>query len=168
MIHFWANVFFQHFDYYQVLDIVILDYMQNRQKRMYFVQDNGLKPLFCHFLALNGPVFGRNIFFTKIWKGHFSRFTSSLLDAENQKKIMAGSMRTFIADWLTDRQTTGLDYQGLLRVLKIQLLIRWRHMSPWHHQKSNRRKMLMHSGAFLPPDPTALFHKEDHEIQQAI
>ena len=48
--------FFQHFDNHQVLDFVILNHdMQNRRKLMHFEQDNGLKPHFGPFLALNGP-----------------------------------------------------------------------------------------------------------------
>ena len=48
--------FFQHFDHFQVLDVVILDSnMQNRQKLMHFEQENGLKPHFGPFLALIGP-----------------------------------------------------------------------------------------------------------------
>ena len=71
-------IFFQHLDHYQVLDIVILDFnMQNRQKLMHFEQENGLKPHFGPFLALNGPFLGQHIFFTKIQKRHFSRLTSS-------------------------------------------------------------------------------------------
>ena len=49
-------IFFQHFDNHQVLDFVILNHdMQNRRKLMHFEQDNGLKPHFGPFLALNGP-----------------------------------------------------------------------------------------------------------------
>ena len=67
---------FQHFDHYQVLDIVILGHnIQNRQKLMHFEQENGLKPHFGPFLALNGPFSGQHIFFTKIRKHHFSRLT---------------------------------------------------------------------------------------------
>ena len=69
--------FFQHFYQYQVLDIVIIDHnTQNRQKLMHFEQENGLKPHFGPFLALNGPFLGQHIFLTKIRKRHFSRLTS--------------------------------------------------------------------------------------------
>ena len=68
---------FQHFDNHQVLDFVILNHdMQNRQKLMHFEQDNGLKPHFSPFLALNGPFMGQQIFFSKIRKRHFSRLIS--------------------------------------------------------------------------------------------
>ena len=48
---------FQHFDNQQVLDFVILNHdMQNRRKLMHLEQDNGLKPHFGPFMALNGPL----------------------------------------------------------------------------------------------------------------
>ena len=48
--------FFWQLDNHQVLDFVILNHdMQNRRKLMHFEQDNGLKPHFGPFLALNGP-----------------------------------------------------------------------------------------------------------------
>ena len=54
-----ASNFFQHFDHYQVLNIVILDSnMQNRQERTSFEQENVLKPHFGPFLALIGPILG--------------------------------------------------------------------------------------------------------------
>ena len=69
--------FFQHFSHHQVLDLVILDHhTQNRRKLMHFEQDNGLKPHFGPFLALNGPFLGQQIFFSKIRKRHFSRLIS--------------------------------------------------------------------------------------------
>ena len=69
--------YLQHFDPHQILDIVILNHnMQNRQERMSFEQENGLKPHFGPFLALNGPFLGQHIFLTKIRKRHFSRLTS--------------------------------------------------------------------------------------------
>ena len=37
--------------------------MQNRQKLMIFEQENGQKPHFSPFLALNGPFLGQHIFF---------------------------------------------------------------------------------------------------------
>ena len=39
--------------------------MQNRQKLMIFEEENGLKPHFGPFLALNGPFLGPRIFFRK-------------------------------------------------------------------------------------------------------
>ena len=79
--------------------------MQNRQKLMIFEQENGQKPHFSPFLALIGPFLGQHIFFSKIRKRHFSRLISGYLDAKNQKKLMAGNMRTCVADRLTDRRT---------------------------------------------------------------
>ena len=65
---------------------------------MHFEQENGLKPHFGPFLALNGLFLGQHIFFKKIKKRHLSTLTSGYLNAKNQKKLMAGSMRTFVTD----------------------------------------------------------------------
>ena len=64
---------------------------------MHFEQENGLKPHFGPFLALNGPFLGQHIFFFQK-----SKNVTGYLDAKNQKKVMAGSMRTFVTDRLTD------------------------------------------------------------------
>ena len=72
---------------------------------MIFEQEKGQKPHFSPFLALNGPFLGQHIFFSKIQKCHFSRLISGYLDAKNQKKLMAGNMRTCVADGQTDGQT---------------------------------------------------------------
>ena len=74
---------------------------------MHFEQANSLKPHFSPFLALNGPFMGQQIFFSKIQKRHFSTLISGYLGAKNQKKLMAGNMRTCVADGLTDGQTDG-------------------------------------------------------------
>ena len=51
---------------YKILGTVILNLdMQNRQNPMHFEQENGLKPHFGPFLALNGPFLGQHIFFLK-------------------------------------------------------------------------------------------------------
>ena len=66
--------FFQHVKNHQVLDIIILNHnMQNCQKLMIFEEENGLKPHFGPFLALNGPFLAHQIFFSKIGLRHFSR-----------------------------------------------------------------------------------------------
>ena len=72
--------------------------MQNRRKLMHINQENDLKPHFGPFLALNCPFLGQHIFFSKIQKRHFSRLISGYLDAKNQKKLMAGNMRTCVTD----------------------------------------------------------------------
>ena len=69
--------------------------MQNQQNLMHFDQENDQKPHFGPFLALNGPFLGKHIFFSKIQKRHFSRLISGYHDAKNQKKLVAGNMRTF-------------------------------------------------------------------------
>ena len=51
------------------------------------------------------PISGRNIFFSKIRKRLFSRLILGWHDGENQKKLMPGSMRTFVTD-RPDGQTT--------------------------------------------------------------
>ena len=62
-----AAIFFHHFNNLPVLDIVILNHnKQNQQKLMHFLKENGLKPHFGPFSALNGPFLGQHIFFTKI------------------------------------------------------------------------------------------------------
>ena len=66
MAYFRASIFFQHLSHHQVLDLVIFDHnAQNSQKLMHFEQDNGLKPYFGPFLALNGPFLGHTFFFQK-------------------------------------------------------------------------------------------------------
>ena len=76
--------------------------MHNQQNLMHSEQINDQKPHFGPFLALNGPFLGKHIFFSKIQKRHFSRLISGYHDAKNQKKLMAGNMRTCVADGLTD------------------------------------------------------------------
>ena len=72
--------------------------MQNRRKLMHINQENDIKPHFGPFLAQNCPFLGQHIFFSKIQKRHFSRLISGYLDAKNQKKLMAGNMRTCVTD----------------------------------------------------------------------
>ena len=79
--------------------------MQNRRKLMHINQENDIKPHFGPFLAQNCPFLGQHIFFSKIQKRHFSRLISGYLDAKNQKKLMAGNMRTCVTDGRTDRLT---------------------------------------------------------------
>ena len=67
---------------------------------MIFEEENGLKPHFGPFLALNGPFLGQHIFFQKSF-----RLISGYLDAKNQKKLMTGNMRTCVTDRQTDRLT---------------------------------------------------------------
>ena len=61
--------------------------------------------------------FWANTFFSKIQKRHFSRLTKGLLDAKNLKKLMVGSVRTSVADRLTDGQTDGAGFIRTQRVL---------------------------------------------------
>ena len=83
------QIFFQHLDSHQVLNIVILNHnMQNRQKLMHFEQDNGLKPHFGPFLALNGPFQGQQIFFQHF--SHHQVLDLLTLDhiTQNRQKLM--------------------------------------------------------------------------------
>ena len=57
--------------------------MQNRQKLMIFEEENGLKPHFGPFLALNGPFLAPHIFFRK---SGFVTFLDSL-EASLMQKI---------------------------------------------------------------------------------
>ena len=51
--------FFQHLKHHQVLDIITPNHdMQDQGKVMDLEQENGLKPHFGPFLALNGPILG--------------------------------------------------------------------------------------------------------------
>ena len=75
---------------------------------MIFEQENGQKPHFSPFLALIGPFLGQHIFFSKIQKRHFSRLISGYLDAKNQKKLMAGNMRTCVTDRRTSEERVDL------------------------------------------------------------
>ena len=78
MAHFRASNFFQHFNHYQVLDLVILDHnTQNRRKLMHSEQDNGLKPHFGPFLALIGPILGPTIFLSAFWPPLATRYHNS-------------------------------------------------------------------------------------------
>ena len=67
--------------------------MQNRQKLMHINQENDLKPHFGPFLALNGLLFGHNIFFSKIGLRQFPLFIAGYHHAKNQENLMTGSMR---------------------------------------------------------------------------
>ena len=73
---------------------------------MHFKQENGLKPHFGLFLALNGPFLAHNIYFSKIGLRHFSSFIMGYDHAKNQKYLMAGSMR-ILRCGQTDGQTEG-------------------------------------------------------------
>ena len=82
-----------------MLDVVILIYnTENQQNLTHLEQENDQKPHFGPFLALNCPFLAQHIFFSKIQKRHFSRLISGYLDAKNQKKLMAGNMRTCVAE----------------------------------------------------------------------
>ena len=62
----------------------------------------------CGFCGLEN----RNIFFLKIGLRHFSPLTLEQLHAKNLRNPMMGSMRTFVTDGRTDRQTDGPGYIG--------------------------------------------------------
>ena len=72
---------------------------------MHFDQENGLKPHFGPFLALNGPFWANTFFFQKSKNVTFLDLIKANLMQKNQKKLMAVSMRTFVIDRLTDRLT---------------------------------------------------------------
>ena len=65
------------------------------------------KPHFRPFLAKKN---GQNNFFSKIGLRHFSSLIDPQNILENQKKLMAGNMRTFVTDGQTDRQTDGAGF----------------------------------------------------------
>ena len=96
------NIFSQHFDHYNLLDIfAFCDHMQFQQNDMVFDQDNGRKPHFWPILPLFGPNVGPHIFFQK------SGFVTLQLHrpqlwAKKVRKPMAGSIRTFVTDGRTD------------------------------------------------------------------
>ena len=68
---------------------------------MHFEQENGLKPHFGPFLALNGPFLGQRIFLQKSKNVTFLDLLQANLMQKNQKK-------TFVPDGQTDRPTDGL------------------------------------------------------------
>ena len=100
------NIFSQHFDHYHLLDIfAFCDHMQFQQNAMVFDQDNGRKPHFWPILPLFGPNVGPHIFFSKIGLRHFSQLYWPQLCAKKLRKPMAGSIRTFVTNGLTDGLT---------------------------------------------------------------
>ena len=58
------------------------------------------------------PNFGPKHFFSKIRLGTFLHLLMANLMQKNQKKLMVGSMRTFVTDGLADGRTDGA---GLIR-----------------------------------------------------
>ena len=66
-------------------------------------RENYRKPQIWVILGPFAPIMGREIFFAKIGLRHFHRFIEGYLDAKNKKKLMMGSIRTFV----TDRRTDG-------------------------------------------------------------
>ena len=61
------QIFIQHLDSHQILDIVILNHnMHNQQKLTHTERENGLKPHFGPFFALIGPFLGKQIFFSAL------------------------------------------------------------------------------------------------------
>ena len=83
------QIFFQHLDSHQVLNIVILNHnMQNRQIGMHICQENGLKPQFGPFLALNGPILGPSNFFQHLVHYYLLDIINIQHYMQNRQKLM--------------------------------------------------------------------------------
>ena len=73
--------------------------MQNQRLLKMKIWENRRKPHFGPILAPFGPILGRNIFFQK---SEVVTFLDLLTWCKNQKKLMVGSMKTFVR---TDRRS---------------------------------------------------------------
>ena len=62
---------------------------------MHFDQENGLKPHFGTFLALNGPFLGQHIFFSKIQKRHLLHLLQANLMQKKSEKTNGRKYENF-------------------------------------------------------------------------
>ena len=70
--------------------------------------ENGPKLRFWANFDIIMLIMRKQDFFSKIGLRHFSPLTSEQLHAKNLRDPMVGSMRTFVKDRQTDRQTGGI------------------------------------------------------------
>ena len=70
--------------------------------------ENGPKLRFWANFDIIMLIMRKQDFFSKIGLRHFSPLTSEQLHAKNLRDPMVGSMRTFVTDRQTDRQTEGI------------------------------------------------------------
>ena len=77
--------------------------MQNRQKLIISEEENGLKPHFGPFLALNGPFLGQQIFFRKSGHVTLHSFTQATYVTCQKSKKSNGGKYTNLTE--TDGQT---------------------------------------------------------------
>ena len=78
-------------------------------------RENYRKPQIWVILGPFAPIMGRENFFSKIGLRHFHRFIEGYLDAKNKKKLMMGSIRTFV----TDRRSSFQRTRRMTRVQKV-------------------------------------------------
>ena len=86
--------------------------MRNWPKLMTHSPENDRKLSKTPILETKCWIIWIHIFFSKIGLRHFYTLATSELPAKKLRNPMAGSMRTFVADWLTDRQTDGSNFKG--------------------------------------------------------
>ena len=84
-------------------------------------RENYRKPQIWVILGPFAPIMGWENFFSKIGLRHFHRFIEGYLDAKNKKKLMMGSIRTFVTDRQTDRRSSSHRTRRMARVQKMQI-----------------------------------------------